>query len=380
MAKKNILVEKLIEKNLDAAEIIEKIWMEVFNHANWNFFIKCPFHKDWKETKPSCHVKDDWTTFHCFSCNTAWTIFKIIMKKNKCSIKEALKIAWIPIDYELEKLVIESTKKEESLIEKELDLFNELEQLSKSLNSCSKKNINKESNERKEVYIDNWTKELQNLLEEEIIIDKVDSVYEEKNEIVKDLLKKIKEDSSMIHPFLNNFSKETIAKYELVFNKKNNSLLIPVKNTYGDYIWIYNKNFNEKFEQKYYSSISFTKKDNIFNLNNIKDSMKDIILVEWPLNAIKLIDFGFDNVISLYWAAVSNNQIELLKTKLKQGTLTIWFDDDEAWNNWKERIVKSLKNYKQLFEIKAEWRKDAFDYTKDEIINLIKNRQPTISL
>ena len=385
----NPLIQKIEEANIDAPSLLEEIWLEIFSHSKDNFFIKCPFHKDWKETKPSNHVHVNWTRFHCFSCWASWTIIKIIMKVKKCSVKEALNLCNIEITSELEQLVIESTKKDEKIINQEIDLFSQLDILSKSLNSTStsikKQNIElKVSSEKKE---ENKIEFIESLIQQSQNKENANYKIDESNFLMnpEELDKKIKEEIKNINElqksgkynnkgdnFLKlNFKQETIQNFGLIYNQKSDSICIPIKNKYWQYIWIYNKNLNEKYWQKYYSSFSFSKKENIFN-SNVIDSSLELIIVEWPMNAIKLFDMWFKNVISLFWAEVSFEQIELIK-QIKSWKLIIWFDQDEAWKKWCNKIYSKLKNYKKILSIKGENTKDAFDYSLSDIEIMIKN-------
>ena len=193
------------------------------------------------------------------------------------------------------------------------------------------------------------------------------------NKLEIDILTKYKDNENLyfyerINKF-NDFTIEEINKaidfYNLGWDKEKEILTIPIfQNWY--LIWIYGR-YKIPFNNfRYLSLEKFPKSKVVFNLDEV-ENFNEVILVEGPLNAIKLWMLWYKNVISLFWAWIYKNQIEQIK---KFEKITVWFDKDESWTNWIKEIKNKMK-WSKIIELQTE--KDALELSKVEINNLLWN-------
>ena len=305
---------------------------------NWNQIqIKCPFHND---KSPSLWINVKSNVYHCFACSNKT---ENIHWKNVSIGRGSFFYHFLNLFY-YKKLNKKLTKQElSSLLEipiNELDNFkNEMSEKVKPLEKTKLKKIPIS-------HLNSYKKDLP-----DFFIKRLSKF----NDFSEDVIEKIK----------NHFT--------LMKNEKDD-LIIPI---FKDWFlrWIYVRRKEEINGSRYHDLESFPKKTFLYNLDEVLDfKFENVILVEWPLNAIKLWGLGYKNVISWFSANLWKEQILELKNFKN---IIIWFDNDNAWINWKKEIMKELKWIKgrpKLWHISTPDSKDAYDYNKDEIKNLIESK------
>ena len=335
---------------------------------NWNAFfskkdiffawkeqvqIKCPFHND---KSPSLGINLNRNFFNCFVCtDNKW--------KLKPNWKEEFLGKWSFLSHFFKLFYHEHQNKE--FDQKEL------------FKIC---NIKKEEEEEeflkelfkwKKNYIKNWNNKNNKSNYKKTLC---------KLEISE--LNKYKNNLTYIKKRLNKFNDLTKERIDLTLNNFNiwydsskNILAIPV---FQDWYlrWIYGRRKIEYNWLRYTNIESFPKTDIIYNYDSVIEKKYDtVILVEGPLNAIRLWALGYDNVISLFWAKAYDEQIKKLNIFKN---IYVWFDNDEAWINWLKWIIKKTSKNVNIFSTFDEnWNskkvKDAYDLDKKEIKNLFWN-------
>lgn len=110
----------------------------------------------------------------------------------------------------------------------------------------------------------------------------------------------------------------------------------------------------------------------LFNINNAKQHIqttKNAILVEGPIDTIKLWDSGVYNIISSFGTTLSKRQVELL---INTGciNLIIMYDGDIGGRKGTNLIVKEYSRYFNITPILLEENKDPDDLSQAEIHNL----------
>jgi len=101
---------------------------------------------------------------------------------------------------------------------------------------------------------------------------------------------------------------------------------------------------------------------------------KEVNLVEGSLDAIWMYQQGFKNTLALLTSKMSAEQVEMMK---KLGILRVNFflDNDRAGENGKAQIYSLLKRDFVCYDVHyPEGKNDPQNLSKDEILNMIKNR------
>lgn len=335
LEKFDINIEKIIKwlKDKNWNPFLEK--KDIIVTKRWHQLqIKCPFHKD---NSPSMWINKDKNVYNCFVCWPRYGESKVL-DKNK-SIWKWTFLQFLKVYYE-----------------QVLDKFLSDEELSKV---CEIK-----ENEKQEfLKLIHENKDVSNFKKEK---------WEEKEKKLKfSILDEYKGDSSFLDWRLLQYNDISIERLEevkeffLLKSLDDWTIVIPIIKDWN-LVWLYWRRNQSDWKAKYYNIESFKKTNIIYNWDETINN-KSILLVEGPLNAIRLWSLGYQNVVSFFWALPYKEQIDLLKEKEK---IFVWFDDDEAGNIWRKELRKWLPNTVEVFELKTEWKKDAFDFSKDEIKDL----------
>ena len=81
---------EIIDQIRDALDIVDIIGERVkLRRSSRGYHGLCPFHN---ENNPSFHVYTDTQTYYCFACHEAGNVFTFLMKSDKLSFPEALKV------------------------------------------------------------------------------------------------------------------------------------------------------------------------------------------------------------------------------------------------------------------------------------------------
>jgi len=126
---------------------------------------------------------------------------------------------------------------------------------------------------------------------------------------------------------------------------------------------------------RYLYSTGFPKRNILFNLNNAK-VYDDVIIVEGSLDALKVHQSGYPNVVATLGAIITDNQIQLVKNYFD--CITVIPDNDDAGTAMKDAIMESVRGKEMYLAECPEGFKDAADLNSKQINNIIQNKKPLI--
>lgn len=325
----NPLIEKLEELELKVSDIFDS---KGIKYRRWwrDLLIPCPFHED---SHPSMTVREDGLAFHCFWCKVKGTIVKLLAKLEKKNYKQILK----ELGIEIEDNLIPSDEK------------------------------------------------IQELLEQ---LKKMDEIQEEDN--TYEYLEETTLDSYKIYGYqdipaylLNRFKwnfkwiQNLIDKFWIGYDKVKKFITIPIRDENWLLMAVYARNANDNIKQQnprymMFEKIPwFSKNKYIFNIDKNQER-EELIVFEWPLNAMLMNMYWLENAVSLYWTDISFERTQLLSKNRKR--LFLWFDADKAGSSRLINIYNKLNWQVDLYFMQTE--KDVFEYTKDEIASLMQQFKP----
>lgn len=330
--------------------LLEDFGEEKIKKENVHYMCCCPFHD---ERAPSFGIEMNSGLFHCFACDVSGNLYQFVVKKLDISYKEAIQY--------IKKLAgFQSTQNIEDLM-----FLNQM-----------KSKLETEANVKKE--------------EKPII--KIDE-------------KVLKNMNTGSDPYFylqkRGFSQETIEDFECTFTNKwrrmnadtnkyffEERVIIPLHDTKGNIIGFAGRTPLDA-QPKYLYTYGFAKSECLFNLHRAKKYTNEgLIIVEGPLDAMQLWNIGFKNVVSIYGASPSEEQISLISRYTDKVYLS--FDNDKAGHNAFVKAIDGLKDkvdinvlninpYKDPGEIKS---REEFQRILDNSYNWhdfqLKNAQPGI--
>ena len=185
-----------------------------------------------------------------------------------------------------------------------------------------------------------------------------------------------KDSVDKLQPFINRgLSVETLKYFEIGFSEVKNRIVIPVRNQQYKIVGLIGRAIDAEQEPRYLYNKGFKRADVLFNIQNAKH-YSDVIVVEGSVDAMKVHNAGFPNVVATLGAQISTYQVKLLKKYFD--TIVIFSDNDLAGNAMRDAIM-GLCRGKNIFTAQiSEGCKDPGDMNTEAIQNSINNKQHTI--
>lgn len=280
-------------------------YLKTIKETSNYFMVTCPFHKNHQENKPSCGVfKKDTNSFkegdfHCFTCNESGSIQKFV---GKCFERDELFGArWLLDNYNI-------------TYEEQIDYL------------------------------------------EPIVLD------DKKKEILDE---SILNEYAYFHPYMfqRGLDENTIIKFKIGYNQKNNSITFPIWDEHDNLVGI-----TERYIDRKQFNIPSNLSKPIYLLNYIiKENIDTVWVVESQINALNCWRRGRPAIALL--GTGSSTQYDILK---KSGIRTYFlaFDGDEAGDRGIKKFLKAMPNDLIINIVNIPRGKDVSDLTDDEFNKL----------
>lgn len=146
------------------------------------------------------------------------------------------------------------------------------------------------------------------------------------------------------------FTEETISYFDIGYSPAKKRIVIPARNEKHKVVGFIGRTTSPDVQPKYLYSKGFPRKDILFNLNNAK-RYESCIIVEGSLDALKIHQSGFPNVVASLGATITENHMKLMSKYFD--TIIIFSDNDAAGNTMRDEIIKKC-NTKNLQIIEFE--------------------------
>ena len=200
--------------------------------------------------------------------------------------------------------------------------------------------------------------------EEEIDLSTIAIDYSDSDKITK------------LQPFMDRGLSVTTLKYfEIGYSEVKNRIVIPVRNHQYKVVGLIGRAIEDNQDPRYLYNKGFKRADVLFNIQNAK-RYADVIVVEGSVDAMKVHEAGFPNVVATLGAQVSQYQVKLLKKYFD--TIIIFSDNDLAGNAMRDAII-GLCRGKNIFTAQiSQGCKDPGDMNTIAIQSSINNKQQSI--
>lgn len=274
-----------------------------------NYFGVCPFHQD---HSPSMSVSREKQMYKCFSCGAAGNVFKFVSEYENINFIEAVAKVAAKIGISLN---ISASYKPVSKFAKEYEIMN-------LATLFYQNNLNTEFGLTAREYLHDRG------ITDEMIQEFQIGLSFQGNQLRDFLEKKGILKTKMLELGLVNQKNQ---EYNDVFNER---ILFPIQDASGQVVAYTGRVYEKDKIPKYLNSretFLFRKGNILFNYHRAKEAirlLKNVVLVEGNMDAIRMYVCGFKNTIALMGTSMTKEQIELLK-KLHV-PVTLMFDNDEA--------------------------------------------------
>lgn len=322
-----------------------------------NYFGVCPFHND---TNPSMSVSREKQIYKCFSCGASGNAFNFIMDYDHVDFKEAIKILGEKAGVEVSGITVapKVTK---------YDKFYEIYDFA---NKYYQNNLNSKEGQKAKKYL-------------------------EKRHIDDELIKEFGiglalDNMTALTTILSNknYSIKELDQIGLASNNHDtyiNRIMFPLHDISGHVVGFSGRIYDDSNLNKYLNTketIIFKKGECLYNYHIARDharKMKFIIVVEGFMDAIRLSQIGYKNVIALMGTAMTTEQMHLVKKISTNVYLSL--DGDNPGQNATITIGEELTKLGLDVKVigmpteKAEHDPDEFiiKYGKERYISLIES-------
>ena len=347
---------KDIRNNADIVEIVKE-YIPLTPQGK-NYFGVCPFHND---HSPSMSVSKEKQLYKCFSCGASGNVFTFVQNYLSISFIEAVALVAQKIGRTINVTKeIKTTKayaKEYEIMRLAKSYYQNNLQTKEGIEARDyllKRNLDSKAIEDFEIGLSLENGTLTNLLE--------------KKGIDLELSKELG---------LLNHDK----KYYDLFRSR---IMFPIHNLEGETVGFTGRIYHgEKETAKYMNTKEtniFKKGEILFNYHRAKNEirlLKEVIIVEGNMDAIRMYESGFKNTIALMGTAMTNKQVDIIK-KLR-APIILMFDNDDAGALATHTNGKMLKEAGcNISVVRLEGEKDPDDYIikngRDSMAENIKNK------
>jgi DNA primase len=174
------------------------------------------------------------------------------------------------------------------------------------------------------------------------------------------------------------FTAETLLRFEVGYSEQKKRLVIPVRNEMFKVIGFIGRSDNPNTEPKYLYSKGFPRKSALFNINNAK-TYNSVIVVEGSLDAMKVHQAGFPNVVSTLGAAVTEDHISMIRRFFE--SVVIFSDNDHAGYIMRDKIISGVSDMGvRIVSFEDSDKKDAGDMNEEEIARHISSARDWLSV
>lgn len=322
-----------------------------------NYFGVCPFHED---HSPSMSVSEEKQIYKCFSCGATGNVFTFVENYLNISFAEAVELVAQKTGISI---AVPLVKKKESKFKDEYSLMDFVLKLYQN-------NLNTEVGQKAIVYL-----KKRNLLENTIEDFSV-GLSLDQNMLYSILKKKDYSDKMLLDLGLVNQGKENI--YDVFQNR----IMFPIHNLEGQVVGFTARCYLKEETPKYLNTKEtyiFKKGNILFNYHRAKDAirlLKELVVVEGNMDAIRLYASGIKNVIALMGTSLTKEQIEALR-KLRC-KIVLMLDNDNAGEMATLAIGNLLEEQNIPFSVvRLSGEKDPDEYIVkngvDAMLDNIKN-------
>tara|TARA_R110000824_G_scaffold102002_3_gene242102 strand:+ start:6328 stop:7233 length:906 start_codon:yes stop_codon:yes gene_type:complete len=171
------------------------------------------------------------------------------------------------------------------------------------------------------------------------------------------------------------FDIDTLEYFEVGFSSVKSRLVIPARDQFFNLAGLIGRAITDEQIPRYLYSTGFPKRKMLFNLNNAK-IYDEVIIVEGSLDAMKIHQAGYPNVVATLGAIVTDTQMQLIKNYFD--CIIIIPDNDDAGRAMKDAIIERARGKEFYLAECPDGFKDAADLNSNQINTIIKNKKISI--
>ena len=166
------------------------------------------------------------------------------------------------------------------------------------------------------------------------------------------------------------FEVDTLEYFEVCFSDKKRRVVIPVRDESYKLVGMIGRAIDKDQEPRYLYTNGFKRAKVLFNLCNAK-KYDSVVITEGSLDAIKIHQAGFPNVVATLGSKISENQYNLIRKYFDE--IIAFPDADEAGQVMGHDIMVSCRGRRVRWAECPDGRGDPGDMTASEISDAVSN-------
>lgn len=298
-----------IQKSANIVEVISSYLP--LTQKGKNYFGVCPFHED---TNPSMSVSEDKQIYKCFSCGAAGNVFTFVKEYENVGFLEAVKIVAEKCGLVYHGKVENKSKLNKNQIEYEIMSFTL---------KYYQNNLNTPEGIKAKEYL-----KIRQMDKEAIKDFDIGLSFGGEKSLNNILVSK-------------NYNIETLVNLGLINRNGTylndvfqNRIMFPIHDLEGRVVGFTGRIYEEVNQAKYINSkesIIFKKGQILFNYHRARNEikrLKEVIVVEGNMDAIRMYINGIHNVVALMGTSLTKEQVDIIKSL--RARVIMMFDNDEA--------------------------------------------------
>ena len=342
-----------IDKIRKSANIIDVISSYIpLTQKGKNYFGVCPFHED---HSPSMSVSLEKQIYKCFSCGASGNVFTFVSEYENVNFLEAVKIVADKCGLPFHGAI---TKAKPKVNQEEYEIMNITQKFYQN-------NLNSKEGLRAKEYLKMRS------LGEDVIKDFDLGLALSGNTLNKLLIsKKYSIDAIKSLGLVN----ENSGQLNDVFQRR---IMFPIHDIYGNVVGFTGRIYENSGQAKYINSKEssiFKKGQILFNYHRAKKEikkLKEVIIVEGNMDAIRMYSSGIKNVVALMGTSLTKEQVEILKGLRAQIILMLDNDDAGESATYQNGTILEEANMIPLI-VRLSGKKDPDEYIIKNGVDAIK--------
>jgi DNA primase len=168
------------------------------------------------------------------------------------------------------------------------------------------------------------------------------------------------------------YSLEILKEFEIGFSKVKERVVIPVRDPQYKLVGLIGRAISDSQDPRYLYNKGFKRADVLFNIQTAKHH-DSVIICEGSLDAIKISQSGYKNVVATLGAKISPNQVKMVRRYFN--SISVFSDADDAGREMRHAIIDECCG-KEIYTVEIpDGLKDPGDMTEQQIIQALENRK-----
>ena len=165
---------------------------------------------------------------------------------------------------------------------------------------------------------------------------------------------------------------QVLEDFEIGYSSVKDRVVIPVRDPQYKLVGLIGRAIHDWQDPRYLYNKGFKRADVLFNIQNAK-AYDSVIICEGSLDAVKIAQAGFKNVVATLGAKVSPNQIRMIRKYFD--SVVVFSDNDDAGAEMRRAILEECRG-KEMFTVSIpDGLKDPGDMTEQQIKQAITSKQ-----